>query len=82
MQPQESIHYQKGKAMSNNNGGFSADFRAHTAQLEQELKKQSIVEPAPPYAATGATSQLSDWQVQEIAQSSKMDLKVDTESPP
>ncbi len=68
--------------MSNNNGGFLADFRAHTAQLEQELKKQSIVEPAPPYAATGVTSQLSDWQVQEIARSSKMDLKVDTEKPP
>ena len=68
--------------MSNNNGDFLADFQAHTAQLEQELKEQSIVEPAPPYAATGATSQLSDWQVQEIARSSKMDLKVDTEKPP
>lgn len=69
--------------MSNNNGGFLADFRAHTAQVEQELKEQPIIKPAPPYAATGgAVTQLSDWQVQEIAQSSKMDLKVDTERPP
>lgn len=47
--------------MENNDRNFLADFKVHTAQLEQELKEQSIVEPAPPYAATGgAVTQLSD----------------------
>lgn len=65
------------------NKEFLADFKVHTAQLEQGLKEQPIVEPAPPYAATGgAVTQLSDWQVQEIVRSSKMDLAVDTERPP
>ena len=65
------------------NKEFLADFKVHTAQLEQGLKEQPIVEPAPPYTATGgAVTQLSDWQVQEIVRSSKMDLAVDTERPP
>jgi hypothetical protein len=47
--------------MENNDRDFLADFKVHTAQLEQGLKEQPIVEPAPPYAATGgAVTQLSD----------------------
>lgn len=68
--------------MSNNNGDFLADLRAHTAQLEQELKEQSIVEPAPPYAATGATSQLSDELLQSIIELRAIDVKRDIERPP
>ena len=66
-----------------NNNSFIGVLGADMAQMEQELKKQQIAPPAAPYApAGGLTTQLSAEVVQEIAQSSKMDLKVDSERPP
>lgn len=65
------------------NNGFTDVLRADIAQLEQELGKQHTAPPMAPYQPTGMPiPQLPDEMVKEIAQSSKMDLKADSEKPP
>ena len=65
------------------NNGFTDVLRADIAQLEQELGRQHTAPPMAPYQPAGMPiPQLPDEVVQEIAQSSKMDLKVDSERPP
>lgn len=65
------------------NNGFTDVLLADIAQLEQELGRQQTAPPVAPYQPAGMPiPQLPDEVVKEIAQSSKMDLKTDSEKPP